>query len=650
MKLFKFVLTCSLLLGTGYVINNKLNENQVVKAVGNEIEKDYDVLTFGTGLGHPNSNGYSTWTATSESSKSYKIVDGNNNGYNKDWAYIRFGQKSKASIGSISNIESDWPEISSIDLTIDKINASYVNSISLKISSSDKFEADATTSINIDALTAATHTFKIPVENRKQNLYYKLEFDCKQSNKSTGNGFLQISKVVFKQVDEETGGGSSSSSSSETVSEVISSSSSSETNPPAPEKYTVSFNSNGGSAVENQVVESGAFITEPYISPRIGYTLTGWYKDIECTQTFDFNVDTITQNTILYAGWEEFDSTEEVYSSVDQSASYAYSKVTSADQITEGRYLIVSNYTDSESNSTKYVAFGGEDGVNEVVDVTSSYNNSHIVGAYAAYEVYLNKINGNDYYTIKVARQENNTSNPYMGVPSYKNELYFYALSNENENNIINNISLDKDGNAVICRKVLDNNVLKDMYFEYNKASNQNRFRYFKDTSTQTSIQLYKATSDIGVKLSTSANAMTHNDTTDFYYAARFIGSFNEEIIGEVSDYGFYVNNFKDGVDDIRRISQNQNLVSRAYQTIDDTNPESGIDYTYEGAEGITNPEIYSKAGSFSFSMILNFIPMGAEIELLYELKFSAYVVVDGIEYKSNYSTVCLLDGSGYVE
>lgn len=70
--------------------------------------------------------------------------------------------------------------------------------------------------------------------------------------------------------------------------------------------YTVTFNSQGGSAVSQITgVLSGAKITRPADPTRAGYTFGGWYKETALTNIWDFANDTITQNISLYARWIE---------------------------------------------------------------------------------------------------------------------------------------------------------------------------------------------------------------------------------------------------------------------------------------------------------------------------------------------------------
>src|SRR5690606_30312680 len=68
------------------------------------------------------------------------------------------------------------------------------------------------------------------------------------------------------------------------------------------QEVTVSFDSNEGSGVADQVVELGAIITEPADPTKDGYDFDAWYVDPELTTPFDFN-STITSDMTLYANW-----------------------------------------------------------------------------------------------------------------------------------------------------------------------------------------------------------------------------------------------------------------------------------------------------------------------------------------------------------
>lgn len=65
--------------------------------------------------------------------------------------------------------------------------------------------------------------------------------------------------------------------------------------------HTVTFNSNGGSNVPEQI-RANAAATKPD-SRKAGYTLVGWYTDEACTAAYDF-AKPVTDNITLYAKWE----------------------------------------------------------------------------------------------------------------------------------------------------------------------------------------------------------------------------------------------------------------------------------------------------------------------------------------------------------
>jgi uncharacterized repeat protein (TIGR02543 family) len=72
---------------------------------------------------------------------------------------------------------------------------------------------------------------------------------------------------------------------------------------PAP-TYTVTFNSNGGSAVSPiQNVAHGSKITAPNPPTKANYTFDGWYKDNELAYDWNFTTDVVTSDITLYAEW-----------------------------------------------------------------------------------------------------------------------------------------------------------------------------------------------------------------------------------------------------------------------------------------------------------------------------------------------------------
>ena len=70
----------------------------------------------------------------------------------------------------------------------------------------------------------------------------------------------------------------------------------------SPVTYTVTFNSNGGSSVPSKTVDPGNTVPEPFPYPtKPGYNFDGWYRDNY--HKWNFETDTVTGNTTLYAAW-----------------------------------------------------------------------------------------------------------------------------------------------------------------------------------------------------------------------------------------------------------------------------------------------------------------------------------------------------------
>ena len=69
-------------------------------------------------------------------------------------------------------------------------------------------------------------------------------------------------------------------------------------------KYTVDFDTDGGSAVEDQTIRSGECAAKPTDPTKEGYVFGGWYKDSSLTTEFDFS-QPITSDTTVYAKWDK---------------------------------------------------------------------------------------------------------------------------------------------------------------------------------------------------------------------------------------------------------------------------------------------------------------------------------------------------------
>ena len=71
-----------------------------------------------------------------------------------------------------------------------------------------------------------------------------------------------------------------------------------------PNRYTVTFNSNGGTSVKAQSVTYGTKASRPADPAKSGFYFKGWYTDKGLTRSYDFN-SVVKGNLTLYAKWEQ---------------------------------------------------------------------------------------------------------------------------------------------------------------------------------------------------------------------------------------------------------------------------------------------------------------------------------------------------------
>lgn len=68
----------------------------------------------------------------------------------------------------------------------------------------------------------------------------------------------------------------------------------------------VSFDTQGnGSAPAEQIVGYGLYAEKPAKPEAQGKVFSGWFKDADCTQAWDFDNDAVTEDITLYANWDD---------------------------------------------------------------------------------------------------------------------------------------------------------------------------------------------------------------------------------------------------------------------------------------------------------------------------------------------------------
>lgn len=211
-------------------------------------------------------------------------------------------------------------------------------------------------------------------------------------------------------------------------------------------KYTVSFDTDGGSTVESQTVVTGNKATKPAVNPtKKGYNFIGWYTDNTYTTEFDFEKAIITDNTTIYAKFED--------ASIFKLDGYTFSKISTLEELTTG-YYVIGGY--NEKANTNY---------------------------------YMGEISG-DIFSADA------TYKNYYGIKVENGKLLIQDL-NDNYLNLVaeKKVELSKPKKTYFEPKMVDDEfqfVINDsLSFQFNPGSP--RFTAYKLTSKLGNLVLYKA-------------------------------------------------------------------------------------------------------------------------------------------------------------
>ncbi len=103
------------------------------------------------------------------------------------------------------------------------------------------------------------------------------------------------------------------------------------------QRYTITFDSKGGSAVSSKTALYNMLITTPATPIKAGHVFAGWYRQSACTVAWNFSKDKVTGNTTLYAKWTtapkvsiKVQTNNSTYGTVAGGGSYYNDKVTKA--------------------------------------------------------------------------------------------------------------------------------------------------------------------------------------------------------------------------------------------------------------------------------------------------------------------------------
>lgn len=174
------------------VYTSKISGNTKIlvetKKVGEKQETVVATTTFSADNNSgPISSYTDTWKVTCDGLV-WSVENFNNN--KNGWDFVRAGSKKFASVAALSTDAAMADAITKVVVTLNKADASKVNSFKLIVAS----DADFTNVVEEVELTIAAGENTFALTNPTANCYYKLVIDCKQG---TANGFVELAKVQY---------------------------------------------------------------------------------------------------------------------------------------------------------------------------------------------------------------------------------------------------------------------------------------------------------------------------------------------------------------------------------------------------------------------------------------------------------------------
>lgn len=174
------------------VYTSKISGNTKILVETKKVGEKQETVVATTTFSKDNNSGpissyTDTWKVTCDGLV-WSVENFNNN--KNGWDFVRAGSKKVASVAALSTDAAMADAITKVVVTLNKADASKVNSFKLIVAS----DADFTNVVEEVELTIAAGENTFALTNPTANCYYKLVIDCQQG---TANGFVELAKVQY---------------------------------------------------------------------------------------------------------------------------------------------------------------------------------------------------------------------------------------------------------------------------------------------------------------------------------------------------------------------------------------------------------------------------------------------------------------------
>lgn len=330
------------------------------------------------------------------------------------------------------------------------------------------------------------------------------------------------------------------------------------------QQITISFNTMGGNEINAQSINIGELPTKPTTPTKNNFDFLGWYKDINCTEEYNFDV-ALTTDTTLYAKWEfikgsdeELQGTQAEFKGFENKGNNIYS-------------IKVSNNTPTLDLSDK-VKINSTSKWQLCTDIQATQNipskvASLVIGDNSYYILVTDKNENVKLYTMQIRRRElyNITFNSFGG-------------------STISNQTIEEDNKATTpTTPIKTGYTFKNWDFDFNTPITQNLTINASWEANNYSIIYHgnNGTTNTITQSATFDNNLTIKDKTTFNYTGYNFIKWNTKADGTGIDYNFN-NTLKYTIDN------DLNLYA-IYDTIN-----YSITYELDGGTNAQNPTNYN--------------------------------------------------------
>lgn len=288
-------------------------------------------------------------------------------------------------------------------------------------------------------------------------------------------------------------------------------------------KYTVTFDSNGGSPVYSQIVTKGDQVTKPNDPTKEKYIFLDWYTDEELTNPYNFE-SAVTSDLTLFAGWKP-DASLLMYINYIDTLSTATQKQISFSYTKTDEYSLFTDFSlelDGESKVSLEVGslINTDTYETQLVNITNEEATSLGSGI----------IN----YTLKGATSDGASYDVATGSLSMSNSQKEYfskayiadkVLQQDNTGEVFHVMEVGGTSTSYYIP------VRLEFADYYSKFTDEFRLAYSVDGTSETKTQFYYSGGHAYVSISSSSDIWTDNRAT--FKTIRFVYGSSQVQIGD---------------------------------------------------------------------------------------------------------------------